>query len=205
MLKDYKIVLATNNKNKVAEFEMLFSKYIGKSVKIYTLRDIGFTGDIVEDGSTFDENALIKARAAAGDGIVAIADDSGLCVDALNGAPGIYSARYAGTGNDRDNNEKLLKEMKGTKNRDASFICALACIFPEDSGISPFVENGVCKGEILLSERGEGGFGYDPLFLVCNVGKTLSELTTEEKNEISHRGNAVAMLIAHLRAIGQID
>lgn len=205
MLKDYKIVLATNNAHKVGEFEKLFFYHLGKEVKIYTLKEIGFEGDIVENGRTFSENALIKASAVAGEGIVAIADDSGLCVDALDGAPGIYSARYAGTGNDRDNNNKLLDELKGVSYRDASFVCALACIFPESSGIDPFVCKGVCRGEILLSERGKGGFGYDPLFWVDSKGKTFAELTGDEKNVISHRGDAVNVLIGELRRIGQID
>jgi len=204
MLRDYKIVLATNNKHKAEEFEQLFAYYLGKEVKIYTLSEIGFTGEIVENGKTFSENALIKANAVAGDGIVAIADDSGLCVDALDGEPGIYSARYAGTGNDKDNNNKLLENLKGVAARDASFVCALACIFPEESGIDPFVCTGVCRGEILLTERGKGGFGYDPLFWVDSLGKTLAELTGYEKNRISHRGNAVAILIRELRRIGQI-
>lgn len=204
MLKDYKIVLATNNKHKVSEFEQLFLRYLGTEVKIYTLKEIGFEGDIVENGKSFSENALIKANAVADEGIVAIADDSGLCVDALNGAPGIYSARYAGTGNDKDNNEKLLSELQGVAVRDASFVCALACIFPESSGIDPFVCKGVCRGEILFSERGAGGFGYDPLFWVDSKGKTFAELSGEEKNAISHRGDAVRVLISELRRIGQI-
>ena len=204
MLKDYKIVLATNNKPKVSEFEQLFLRYLGTEVKIYTLKEIGFEGDIVENGKSFSENALIKANAVADEGIVAIADDSGLCVDALNGAPGIYSARYAGTGNDKDNNEKLLSELQGVAVRDASFVCALACIFPESSGIDPFVCKGVCRGEILFSERGAGGFGYDPLFWVDSKGKTFAELSGEEKNAISHRGDAVRVLISELRRIGQI-
>lgn len=204
MLKDYKIVLATNNKHKVSEFEQLFLRYLGTEVKIYTLKEIGFEGDIVENGKSFSENALIKANAVADEGIVAIADDSGLCVDALNGAPGIYSARYAGTGNDKDNNDKLLSELQGVAVRDASFVCALACIFPESSGIDPFVCKGVCRGEILFSERGAGGFGYDPLFWVDSKGKTFAELSGEEKNAISHRGDAVRVLISELRRIGQI-
>lgn len=205
MLKDYKIVLATNNRHKAEEFEQLFARFIGDGVKVYTLKEIGFTDEIVENGRTFKENALIKASAVAGDGIVALADDSGLCVDALDGEPGIYSARYAGTGDDKDNNNKLLEKLGGVANRDAEFVCSIACIFPKDSGIDPFVCRGSCRGEILCAERGKGGFGYDPLFWIDSLGKTFAELSGEEKNRISHRGNAMAVLVRELKRLGQIN
>lgn len=203
MLKNYKIVLATNNKHKAEELEALLAPYVG-DVKIYTLKEIGYDKEIVENGNSFSQNAFIKANTVAGEGIVALADDSGLCVDALDGRPGIFSARYAGTGNDKDNNAKLLEELKSEPNREASFVCALACIFPESTGIDPFVCTGVCRGEILLNERGNGGFGYDPLFCIDDLGKTLAELPQEEKNKISHRGNAVAILAKELYRLGQI-
>lgn len=205
MLKDYKIVLATNNRHKAEEFEQLFARFIGGGVKVYTLKEIGFTDEIVENGKTFNENALIKASAVAGEGIVALADDSGLCVDALDGEPGIYSARYAGTGDDKDNNNKLLEKLSGVANRDAEFVCSIACIFPKDSGIDPFVCRGGCRGEILCAERGKGGFGYDPLFWIDSLGKTFAELSGEEKNRISHRGNAMAVLVRELKRLGQIN
>ncbi len=204
MITDYKIVLATNNSHKAKEFEEILALYLGREVKIYTLKDIGFTGEIVENGKSFAENSLIKACSVAGDGIVAIADDSGLCVNALDGEPGIYSARYAGTGSDKDNNEKLLEKLRGVADREARFVCALACVFPEETGINPFVSTGVCDGEILFSERGKNGFGYDPLFWLDPIGKTFAELTSDEKNRISHRANAIKIFIKELKRIGQI-
>lgn len=204
MLTDYKIVLATGNAHKAAEIEKLFAFYTGKQIKIYTLKDIGFTGDIDETGTTFAENAMIKASAIAGDGMVVLADDSGLCVEALNGEPGIRSARYAGTGKDSDNNALLLKNLEGQPVRLAFFACSVACIFPKDAGIDPFTVEGYCSGEILLSERGKGGFGYDPLFWIDELGKTMAELTMEEKNLVSHRGTAVLNLIRKLKTLGQI-
>lgn len=204
MFKDYKIVLATGNPHKAAEFERLFELYSGEKIKIHTLKDIGFEGEIVEDGKTFPENAMKKALSVLDESVIVLADDSGLCVEALGGAPGIYSARYAGTGNDVDNNAKLLEEMKGVAYRDAFFACSIACVYPRRSLIAPFVCNGVCPGEILINPRGNGGFGYDPLFWVDEVGKSMAELTMDEKNVISHRGRAFAQLIAKLRSMGEL-
>ena len=197
MLKDYKIVLATNNAHKVEEFEKLFFYHLGKEVKIYTLKEIGFEGDIVENGRTFSENALIKASAVAGEGIVAIADDSGLCVDALGGEPGIYSARYASdndeNSDDLKNNEKLLSKLDQVpeNERTARFVSALCFIDADGTEVSAI---GKCEGIITREARGEGGFGYDPLFFFPGFGKTFGELTAEEKNEVSHRANAVKIL-----------
>ncbi len=204
MITDYKIVLATGNAHKAEEFGELFKYYTGQEIKIYTLKDIGFDGEIVEDGKTFAENAMIKAKAIAGEGIIALADDSGLCVEALNGAPGIMSARYAGTGKDSDNNALLLKELEGIGDRYAAFVCSIACIFPPETGIKPFTVDGVCRGEILFSERGKNGFGYDPLFWFDGIGKTMAELTMEQKNLISHRGNAVKNLLRRFLAMGEL-
>jgi XTP/dITP diphosphohydrolase len=122
--------------------------------------------------------------------MIGIADDSGLVVDALGGDPGIYSARYAGEhGNDKANNDKLLENMKGVVNRKAAFVCSIACVFPDNS--DPIVVEGKIEGEILMSPLGDGGFGYDPLFWVSSLGKSLAEATPEEKNAISHRANAL--------------
>ncbi len=204
MFLDHKIVLATGNAHKATEFEALFERYIGKPIKVYTLKDIGFSGDIDENGSSFAENAMIKATAVAGEGIVAIADDSGLCCTSLGGEPGIMSARYAGTGKDEDNNKKLLERLDGADDRGASFVCAIACVFPPEANVPAFVIEGECRGEILHGTRGEGGFGYDPLFWIEEKGKTFAELSAEEKNRISHRGVAVENFVKELKKLGQL-
>ncbi|MBQ9777693.1 MAG: RdgB/HAM1 family non-canonical purine NTP pyrophosphatase, partial [Clostridia bacterium] len=155
---------------------------------------------------TFYENALIKAKTVSEAlGCDALADDSGLCVEALNGDPGVYSARYAGAhGDDAANNALLLKNLEGERNRAAAFVCSLALVFPD--GSAPIRANGAVEGEILVSPRGEGGFGYDPLFWYDPLGKTLAELTTDEKNAISHRGAAVRQLAARLaRRLGLVE
>ncbi len=197
------IVLASRNRKKIAEMEALLGTHI-PGVHILSLDDIGFVGDIVEDGATYEENALIKARAAAeacAGRYAAMADDSGLSVDALGGAPGIYSARYAGEGhNDADNNALLLKNLAGVpaSERTAAFVCTIALCLPDGR---KFTVRGETAGVILDDARGEGGFGYDPYFYYEPFGKTFAELTPEEKNAISHRGKAVeklAKLINHL-------
>ncbi len=204
MITDYKIVLATGNSHKAEEFGELFKYYTGQDIKIHTLKDVGFTGEIIEDGESFAENALIKAKAIAGEGIIALADDSGLCVKALKGEPGLRSARYAGTGKDADNNALLLKNLTGVADRYAVFACSIACIFPPETGIKPFTVDGLCHGEILFSERGKNGFGYDPLFWFDDIGKTMAELTMEQKNLISHRGVAVKNLLRRFIAMGEL-
>ena len=190
------IVLASNNKHKVTELEYFINEMCREKgipgVKILTLRDIGFTEEIVEDGETFEENALIKAGAVAKKGYIGVADDSGLCVDALGGEPGVYSARYAGEPcDDRKNNELLLEKMKNVpeKERTAHFVSTIACVFPDGRS---FVSRGECPGTILYGYRGTGGFGYDPLFLYEPYGKTYAEINAEEKNAISHRARAMA-------------
>ena len=184
-----KFVLASSNKNKINEINTILASIMANA-EVITLKEAGIDGDIVEDGSTFGENALIKARVAASTGMIGIADDSGLAVDALGGAPGIYSARYAGEhGNDKANNDKLLENMRGITDRKAAFICSIACVFPDNS--EPIVVEGKIEGEILMSPIGDGGFGYDPLFWVPSLGKSLAEATPEEKNAISHRSNAL--------------
>ena len=185
-----KIVLASSNKNKIKELRAILSEILGDDIEVLSLKDVGITEEIVEDGNSFEENALIKARAAAKSGMIGIGDDSGLTVEALDGAPGIYSARYAGEhGNDELNNRLLLENMKGIANRKASFVCCIACAFPD--GREDIVVNGYIHGEILETQKGDGGFGYDPLFYVKEFDKTLAELTSEEKNKVSHRANAL--------------
>ena len=185
-----KFVLASSNKNKIKELKAILGGVMSDA-EIITIKEAGIDDDIVEDGSTFAENALIKARVAASTGMIGIADDSGLTVEALGGEPGIYSARYAGDhGNDKANNEKLLENMRDKTNRSAAFVCNIACVFP--NGDAPIVAEGKIEGEILDAPRGEGGFGYDPLFYVPSLGKTLAEASSEEKNAISHRANALA-------------
>lgn len=186
-----KILLASHNKNKIAELEALL-KTVCADAEVVSLSDIGFTGEIVEDGETFTENALIKARTGARLGYITVADDSGLMVDALGGAPGVYSARYAGEdGNTEKNNAKLLAAMRNVpkEKRTAHFVSVVACVFPD--GREDIVVRGECHGEILTSPRGKTGFGYDPLFWYAPFGKTYAEMTAEEKNSISHRGVAM--------------
>ena len=214
-LTDMEFVLASRNKKKIAEMNTLLAKFCGDKVKVLSLDDIGITDDIEEDGNTFAENSAIKASAPASKGYIGIADDSGLCVDALGGAPGVYSARYAGEdANDDKNNEKLLSELENKDDRKARFKTVISVVIPKSLGLSvsypltkPEMEeylksrfglevnvcsfSGECEGEILSEKRGDGGFGYDPLFFVPEKGKTFSELTSEEKNEISHRGRAM--------------
>ena len=191
-----KICIASGNRGKIAELQKLLSQYIKDiEIELVSLKELGFDGDIVEDGETFEENALIKARAAAEfSGLCSIADDSGLIVNALDGEPGVYSARYAGEPcDDAKNNEKLLKNLEGVGDRSAAFVCTIACVIPEGQPLSgdPIIGTGYCPGEILFNPRGKGGFGYDPLFWFDPFGKTFAEMSAEEKNAISHRGAGV--------------
>ncbi len=188
-----KMVLASRNRHKIGELQALLSAYVD-GIEILSLDEVGITGEIEEDGTSFEENALIKARGAATSGYIGLGDDSGLSVRALGGAPGIYSARYAGEhGNTEENNALLLKNMEGVTDRYAEFVCVIACVLP--SGEEFFVR-GTAAGEILCDYHGEGGFGYDPLFFDPQKGKTFAEMSAEEKNEVSHRGNAVALFAA---------
>lgn len=194
------IVLATGNAHKLFEVNLILKELLGADVEVKMPRDFGFTEDVEEDGATFAENALIKADAIhRALSLPVIADDSGLCVDALGGAPGIYSARYGGEhGNDQKNNERLLRELDGVTARTARFISAIAYV----SDSHRFTVEGEVKGEILESPRGEGGFGYDPLFYYAPKQKTLSELTANEKNEVSHRRAALAALVERWKEEG---
>ncbi len=190
-----KLVLASRNPKKIRELRDLLAAFLPE-IEVLSLDDVGIAGDIEENGADFRENALIKARAAATSGYLGVGDDSGLAVEALGGDPGIYSARYAarcGYGeehNDRQNNEALLQNMQGleTDRRGAAFVCTIACVLPDGR---EFTVRGESKGHILTEYRGDGGFGYDPLFYVDELGKTFSQLTPEEKNAVSHRGRAI--------------
>ena len=159
--------------------------------------DLGIDIEVEETGSTFAENAMLKAEAICEAAkLPAIADDSGLCVDALNGGPGVYSARYGGEGlDDRGRTALLLENMRGQTTRAAHFTCAIACVFPNGDTLSA---EGRCDGTIAFAPMGEGGFGYDPVFFVPELAKTFSQLMAEEKNEISHRGRALRLFAQQL-------
>ena len=191
-----KIILSTHNKKKVPELQSVLSELLGE-VSVITATEAGFTEDVEENGTTFEENALIKARSVKKEGYYSVADDSGLCVNALGGQPGIYSARYAGEPkSDEKNNALLLKNLEDKDDRSAYFVSAIACVTPDGE---EFTVRGIANGIILKERRGQGGFGYDPLFLFPSLNKTFAELTTEEKNEISHRGNALRAFAAELK------
>ncbi len=193
-LPDQTLVLASNNAGKLKEFHQLFSD-AALPIRVIPQGELGIP-DAVEDGLSFIENALIKARHAARlSGHAALADDSGLCVPILDGAPGIYSARFGGEhGNDALNNQTLLERLKPYRNGEpipAMFVCVLALVRHADDPL-PLICQGLWHGEILEGIRGEGGFGYDPLFWLPALGKTSAELPKAEKNRISHRGQAMA-------------
>ena len=167
-------------------------------IEILSLDDVGIYGEIEENGETFEENAFIKASTAAKSGYIGIGDDSGLAVNALGGAPGVYSARYAGDhGNDEANNQYLLKNLANKDDKSAKFVSVVACVFPEDTE-NGFFFRGETEGIIINEYRGEGGFGYDPLFYYTPMNKTYAEMTAEEKNSISHRGKAMRLLAEFL-------
>ena len=185
------IVLASHNKNKIAELQSLMNT-VSADCEVISLSEIGFHEEIIEDGDTFEANALIKSRKGAELGYITVADDSGLMVDALGGAPGVYSARYAGEVCDNAaNNEKLLKELSvfPSNERTARFVSVVTCSFPD--GREDIVVRGECPGMIISEYRGSEGFGYDPLFLYEPMGKTFAEMTPKEKNSVSHRGMAM--------------
>ena len=186
-----KFVIATGNPGKVKDFNLLLSRLGHEAV---SLKYLNINADIEETGETFKENAYIKAKTIYDIvKIPTIADDSGLCVDALNGRPGVYSARYGGEGlSDRDRCIKLLEEMNDKENRDAKFVCSICAIIDEKHIIET---SGECKGVLLKEIAGDNGFGYDPLFYVEEFGKTFGEISKEEKNQISHRRKATDKLI----------
>jgi len=190
-----KLVIASNNAHKIAEIRAILAPYFEE---ILSQREAGLELEVDETGETFLENALLKARAACEAlGMAALSDDSGLCVDALDGAPGVYSARFAGEGhNDADNNNKLvslLKELPAPYT--ARFVSAAALVYPDGRELTAI---GTAEGEMLLEKRGSDGFGYDPLFYFPPLGKTFAELSFEEKNEVSHRHNCLMNLKAIL-------
>ena len=182
-----KFVLATHNPGKIQEMQAILSQL---GVEVVSPAELGVDVDVEETGDTFAENAMLKAKAiCAAAGLPAIADDSGLCVDALNGGPGVYSARYGGEGlDDAGRTALLLQNMRGQTTRAAHFACAIACAFPNGDTLTA---EGRCDGAIAFAPMGQGGFGYDPVFLVPEKAKTFSQMTAEEKNEISHRGRAL--------------
>jgi XTP/dITP diphosphohydrolase len=191
---DLQIVLATRNQGKVTEFRKLVK---GIDIDIKGLNDFGPIPDVVEDGKTFEDNAYKKAYFTAKVlGIPSLADDSGLVVEALDGEPGVYSARYAGeNATDKDNNLKLLASMEGIENRKAAFKTVLAIALPSGPAL---IYEGMCEGEILKETRGEHGFGYDPVFYYPEFKKTFAQMSPEEKNSVSHRGKAMAEFIAEI-------
>ena len=182
-----KFVLASHNPGKIKEMSAILAQF---GVEVVSPKDLGITVDVEETGVTFAENAMLKAKAiCAAAGLPAIADDSGLCVDALNGGPGVYSARYGGEGLDHTGRYMLLlNSMRGQTTRAARFACAIACAFPNGDELTA---EGQCHGTIAFAPMGEGGFGYDPVFFVPEKAKTFGQLTAEEKAEISHRGKAL--------------
>ena len=188
--KTMKILLASRNKKKIAELHKLMHEYVN-DIEILSLDDVGFYDEIVEDGTTFEENAMIKAKTGASLGYICISDDSGLEVDALGGAPGVYSARYAGEGaTDEENNRKLQDAIKDVPDDEctARYVCVVACATPDGES---FCVREACEGKIIKEYRGNGGFGYDPMFFVEEFGCTFAETTPEQKNSISHRGKAM--------------
>ena len=185
------LILASNNAHKVKEIKQILTDY-----NILTLKEVNFTEDIIEDGDSFEENALIKARTIAKySGKAAIADDSGLSVDKLNGRPGVYSARYSPEQTDEKNIEKVLTELAGEQSK-AKFVSVIAMVTPEGD---EFTFRGECEGEIILEKRGTNGFGYDPIFYVPELNKTFAEISSDEKNAISHRKKSLEKFAKFLK------
>lgn len=197
-----KIIFATGNQGKMREIRKILEnmKIEGEDTEILSMKEAGINIDITEDGSTFTENAVIKARAVAetAKGAIVLADDSGLEIDYLNGEPGIYSARYLGENTSYHiKNAKLIERLEGVEDekRTARFVCAIAAAMPDGSILT---EMGTIEGRIGYEERGEGGFGYDPIFYVPEYGKSTAELSEEEKNAVSHRGKALRAIRCRL-------
>jgi len=191
------LVIATNNENKLAEFREILKD---SKIEIKSLADFGPIPEVIEDGATFDDNAYKKANHTARVlGLPAIADDSGLVVDSLDGSPGVYSARYAGeNATDGENCAKLLLELNGKKDRKAHFSCVLSIAVPSGPALT---YEGRCDGVILQKPKGTSGFGYDPVFYHEPSGKTFAELSMEDKNKVSHRGRALAEVKSELTSI----
>lgn len=187
-----KIVFATTNAGKIKEIKEILADF---DVEVASMKEMNITADIEENGATFEENSLIKARAVSKlTGLPALADDSGLEVDYLNGEPGIYSARYLGRDTDYDyKNNYIIKKLKDAKDeeRSARFVCVISLVLPDGR---EFVKKGVMEGRIGYEIKGENGFGYDPIFYLPGYGKTSAEISAEEKNKISHRGKALSAM-----------
>lgn len=191
-----KFVLASNNENKLREMRSLLAR---EGIELISQRQAGCGFAVDETGSSFEENAWLKAIAVTrATGLPAVADDSGLMVDALEGAPGIYSARYTGSHEDTDAARVafLLGKLEAVDRRAARFGCAICCTFPNGDVLRAY---GECEGSILNAPRGDGGFGYDPVFLPQGMDRSMAELSEEEKNEISHRGRAMRIFTEELR------
>ncbi len=185
------LILASNNAHKVEEIKNILEDY-----KILTLKDINFFDEIIEDGDTFEENALIKARTVAKySGKASIADDSGLSVELLDGRPGVYSARYSKEQTDEKNIEKVLQELNGNKSK-AKFVSVIALVEPDGTELT---FRGECYGEIIFEKKGTNGFGYDPIFYVPELNKTFAELTPEQKNAVSHRKESLEKFSKYLK------
>ena len=198
-----RVVLATRNAHKVAELQRILAPY---DVELVSLSDVGVTDDVAETGATFAENALLKARAAAvASGLVAIADDSGIAVDALNGMPGVLSVYWAGRARDDAANLRLMLEQiedVPDERRGAAFVCAAAAVTPDGREL---VVEGRLEGRVVRAPRGANGFGYDPIFVAAGYDRSNAELTPEEKDAISHRGKAFRALAPRLAALAASD
>ena len=196
MEKNNTIILASSNAHKIEEIRVMFKDY-----NVLSLLDIGFTDEIIEDGVTFFDNALIKANAVYNFikdknlNALIIADDSGLCVDALNGAPGVFSARYSGNHNDKANRDKLLNELKNSANRDAHYECDIVLML-KDGEYKNFV--GRCNGKITTEEIGDNDFGYNRIFYSNDLQKTFGQASIDERNSVSHRGRAISQVKEYL-------
>ena len=190
-----KFILASQNQHKLVEMQNILSAH---GVEVVLQSELGLHVEVEETGATFAENAMLKAKAVmAASGLPAIADDSGVCVDALNGAPGVYSARYGGPELDDVGRYRLLLEnMRGARDRTAHFTSAIACAFPNGDTIEA---EGICLGMIAYAPQGDGGFGYDPVFFLPQLRKTYAQLTPEEKAAVSHRGKALEVFDQKLR------
>lgn len=194
-----KVIIASNNMNKIREF----SEMLGKDVRVLSLHDVGFDAEIDENGETFFDNALIKAKTISlflrekGISAPVYADDSGLSVNALNGAPGVHSARYAGVhGDDKKNRDLLLKNLENITDRSAYFISVIACYYPDDTYVFGV---GKTYGRILRREEGNGGFGYDCIFYSDDLKKSFGLATAEEKNAVSHRYRALKDVMTKIK------
>ncbi|MCD7750790.1 MAG: XTP/dITP diphosphatase [Lachnospiraceae bacterium] len=194
-----RIIFATENEGKIREVKAILADL---GLEVLSLREAGLTTDVVEDGDTFEANAILKAKAVKGDQhTIVMADDSGLEVDALHGEPGVYSARYLGEDTSyRVKNQAIIDRLAGKcgSERSARFVCVIAAVLPDGTVLQ---SRGTIEGEIGYEERGEGGFGYDPIFMVPDLGRSTAELTAEEKNAISHRGRALADMKEKLRGL----